>query len=145
MIIGLGGDGLGITRPQMPALQDLLRRLQPEGAVHRGCTGMESMIHNVIRSVYPLIPVHVVPIIGKYSSIASQPLANFPQTIIYQPGSAELVNEKMVDTIHGLIYLPERHVEGGEGWALVELARKRNRAVTFIWPSGKVTLEHTEI
>lgn len=145
MIVGLGGDGLGITRPQMPALQDLLRRMQPEGAVHRGCTGMESMIHNVIRSVYSLIPVHVMPIAGKYSSIASQPLANFPQTIIYQADTAAVVNKMIVEAIHGLIYLPERMVEGGEGWALVELARKRGIAVVFVWPNGKVTLEHVEI
>lgn len=141
MIVGLGGDGLGITRPQMPALQDLLCRMQPEGAVHRG----DAMIHNVIRSVYSLIPVHVMPIAGKYSSIASQPLANFPQTIIYQADTAAVVNKMIVEAIHGLIYLPERMVEGGEGWALVELARKRGIAVVFVWPNGKLLLEKNDV
>lgn len=145
MIVGLGGDGLGISRQQIEALKPLLRRLDVSNAIHRGCTGMESMIHNVIRSVYPLIPVHVVPIIGKYSSIASQPLPQFPQTIIYEADIATVVNDKIVKTVSGIVYLLDRAVEGGEGWALVELAREHNVPVILIWPNGKVTLEHNEI
>jgi len=143
MIVGLGGGGIGISRQQIESLKDLLRRLLVEGAVHRGCTGMESMIHNVIRSIYPLIPVHVVPIVGKYSSIASMPMV--PQTIAYQADTEAVVNDAILKTVWGIIYLPERAVEGGEGWSLVELARERSVPVILIWPNGKVTLEHNEL
>lgn len=145
MIVGLGGGGLGITRPQTPALQDLLIELPIEGAAHRGSNAMESMIHNVIRSVYPLIPVHVVPIAGIYSSVASQPLVQFPQTIIYQADTPDVVNDAILKLVWGIIFLPERMTEGGPGFDLAYEARTREVPIIFIWPDGKVTLEANQL
>ena len=145
MIVGLGGGGLGVSRPQVHPLRQLLRRLRVEVAVHRGMTGMESMIHNIIRSVYPTIPVHVVPVAGVYSSIASQPLKNFPQTIIYEADSQDVVCDAILRTVWGVIFLPDRAVEGGPGWELPYEARTRGIPIVFIWPNGKTTLEGVEI
>jgi hypothetical protein len=104
-------------------------------------TGMESMIHNIIRSVYPAIPVHVVPIAGVYSSIASQPLAKYPQTIIYEADSHDVVCNAILRTVQGIIFLPERAVEGGVGWELPYEARSRGIPTVFIWPNGKTTID----
>lgn len=145
MIVGLGGGGLGITSPQMSALQDLLKRMPIDGAAHSGSNGMESMIHNVIRSVYPLIPVHVLPILGKYSSIASQPLPQFPQTIIYQADSQLVVDTAILQTVWGVIFLPERTNESGERWELVFAAREAGMPVVIIWSDGEIKLERNDL
>lgn len=143
MIVGFGGGGgFGITQPQRESLKGLLRRMSIEAAVHRGITGRETMIHDAIRVVYPLIPVHVVPITGKHSTIASMPLSNFPQTIIYQAAESGIVTKAIMDSIDGLIFLPEWETETGE---LVTAARERDTPVVLIWPDGKVTLEGNQL
>lgn len=145
MILGFGGGGLGISRPQTERLRYLLQTFTVDGATHRGCNGMESMIHNVIRSVYPRIPVHVVPMIGFYSSIASQPLPQFPQTICYQAGTPDEVNRAIANSVWGIIFLPNEMREGGEGWDLVYEAREQAVPVFCIWPNGKLSLERNEL
>lgn len=141
LIVGFAGGGLGITRRQSPVLIDLLRKMPIEGAVHRGCNGMESMIHNLIRVVYPLIPVHVVPIAGVYSSVASQPLPAFPQTIIYEFDSPAVVIAAILNTVWGIVLLPEFMREIGDGWDLVEQARESGMPVVIIWPDGTLKVE----
>lgn len=139
MIIGLGGGGLGITRPQSETLRRILPRMDVHVAIHRGMTGMESMLHNVIRSVYPLIPIHVLPIVGIYSSIASQPLPQFPQTILYQPDTADTVNTAIVNSVWGIVFCPENMTDSGPGWDLVSAAREFGVPVAIVWPDGRVT------
>lgn len=143
MIVGFGGSGLGISRQQSEALKAFLRRLPLEVAIHRGSSGMESMIHNVIRSVYPRIPVHVVPLIGCYSSIASQPLPQFPQTICYQAGSPDEVNTNILKAVHGIVFLPSEMREGS--WDLAYEAREQAVPIFYIWPNGKLSLERNEL
>lgn len=142
MIIGLGGGGLGISRQQTESLKGFLKRLPLDGAVHRGMTGMETMIHNITRSMFPWIPIHVVPIIDVYTVLTFKPP---PHTICYQPGRPDEVNPRIVQVAHGIIFLPDTMKEGGPGWDLAYEAREQCRAVFYIWPNGKLSLERNEL
>lgn len=145
MIIGLGGIGQGIAPVQKEALRHFLQKTPIEVAIHRGCGGMESMIHNVIRSVYPHIPVHVIPIIGRFCSICSMPLPQFPQTICYEPGTPSEVHNAIIKCVSGIVFLPYEMRDGGPGWELPYKAAEQAVPVLFIWPNGKLTLETNEL
>lgn len=142
MIIGLGGGGLGISRQQAESLKSFLKRLPVDAAVHRGRTGMETMIHNIVRSIYPRIPIHVVPIIDVFTILTFKPP---PHTIVYQAGTPDEVNPRIVQVSHGIIFLPNDMREGGDGWDLPYEAREQAVAVFYIWPNGKLSLERNEL
>lgn len=141
MIVGFGGSGLGISRQQTEALKHLLKEFTLDAAVHRGMTGMETMIHNIVRSIYPWIPVHIVPLINVYSSIAATPIVS--HNIVYQPGTPDLVNKMIVRTVQGIVFLP--HEAYDTGWGLAYEAREQCVPVFYIFPDGKLSLERNEL
>lgn len=143
MIVGFAGSRAGLAHPQKLILRQLFTRLPMDAFIHRGRGNIDTLAHNMVREIRPLLPIHVLPLLDEHSVIATME-EMFPtdkRMILYQRGDSSMVNTAIVNSVSGIICAPKATAEDNDGWDLVHAAREYSVPVFIVWPDGTVLME----
>lgn len=144
MIIGFAGTRRGMARPQGATLNRLFERLPIEAFVHRDRGSVDSIAHYMIGRLFPLVPIHILPIDGAHASISSTPIDGYPH-IFYERAAVERVNEAIVKTVWGIVLAPySMHEEPEDSWDLCYAARDAGIPVVIVGPKGDTVIERND-
>lgn len=146
MIVGFTGTRAGWIRRQGWAFKEFIESIHIEVFIHGGSIGSDTLAHNTFRSVYPLVPVHVLPADRDKGSVVTMPV-HPDRTIIYAESEPLYRNKMIVSVVDGLIAVPRLMSEEKRSgtWYTIRRARKKGVPVVIIWPNGKLLLEENQV
>jgi hypothetical protein len=133
---GFTGTQQNITKMQWDTLCYLLERFDPEVCHHGDCIGADYLFHQAARQQGRRVVLHP-PIDGSKRA--------FCQSDEVRPAKGYLDrNHDIVDETDFLIAAPKTEVEEQRSgtWSTVRYARKKNRPIYIIAPSGQVRWEN---
>ena len=144
MKIGFAGTAAGMTRAQKDVLRALILQLRPSEFHHRDCKGSDGEADEVVRSVAKSLGVRVLvhpslePLERAFCSKAPAESC--------RPEAGLLRDRAIVDSVHCLIAAPteDRELLRSTTWMMVRYARKRERHVVIVFPSGKYRVERAK-
>jgi hypothetical protein len=142
MIVGFTGTRAGWVRRQGWAFKAFIESITIDEFIHGGSLGSDTLAHNTLRTVYPNIPVHILPIDRDKGSIVMTPI--YPEKNFIYPESEPLFRNRMiVEMVDGLIAVPRLMSEEEQSgtWYTIRKAREHGVPVVVIWPNGKIIIE----
>lgn len=134
MTIGFTGTQRGLTTPQRVALDRVLIALSPTMAHHGDCIGADAEFREMLPdSVW--VVCHP-PDVGRRRAYTAADEFMKPREYVVR-------NHAIVDACRVLIACPDGPERLRSGtWSTVRYARRKERRIALVWPSGVVTLEN---
>lgn len=134
--VGFTGTREGLTSAQRDALREVLRALAPSVVAHGDCVGGDATAHAVARGLGIAVELHPPSIAALRAWCAMR-----EGEVVCDPLPYLTRNCALVDATEVLVACPrEEHGETLRSgtWACARYARRRNRLVVVVRPSGRV-------
>lgn len=138
MIIGVTGTRLGPRPAQSATILRVMQIMAPTRLVHGGAGGVDTIAHNIFRSLYhdTLIEIHPG---SKPGVTVTMPAGNCE---IWPADDSLRRNGTIVERSHVLLAVPSTDQERQSGtWFTVNRARALGRPVMIVRQSGELVLD----
>lgn len=141
-VAGFTGTQHGMEIQQSRMFLHVLRWLRPTGWHHGDCVGSDAESHRFVQDRSPTTELHVHPPnkVKKRAYCLGDVLHARKD---YLPRNDDIVqlSDYLVATPRG----PEKDNPRSGTWYTIRQARRTNKPIIILWPSGKVTFEPTAV
>ena len=137
MILATTGTQLGPRIRQGDAFRRFIRRFRPDGFVHGGARGWDTIAHHAVYQAYPDMPFEIFPATEDGSMWNN---IGWPGMFMMRaPVPALERNPLIVEAAHWLLAVPAQDREDDSGtWHTIRCARARGVPVYVILSDGRI-------